>query len=152
MGSLGFNFRVPQAWNKLWLLMWLVCFVALIVLSFAVPFWPQWLLLTIPLFWIPELIGIRREDDGLPPLTHTIRHFLPNWIAFPLIYGLLGTIGATWLEFNRPWHLGALFGLLGWLNDHFTVTYARKDPFPKKGAAVSADDLAANVDARPRAF
>jgi hypothetical protein len=152
MGDMGFNFRIPQRWNALWLLLWMVCFASLIGLSFVVPFWPHWLLASIPLFWIPELIGIAREDDGLPPLTHTIRHFLPNWLAFPLIYLLVGTIGATWLGFNRPWHLGALFGVLGWLTDHFSVTYARDDPFPKKGAGVTAKDLAESVDPRPRAF
>ena len=72
----------------------------------------------------------REQDDSLPPLTHTIRHFLPNWVAFPLIYFLLGTIGAQWLGFQRPFHLGGLFALLGWLTNHLSVAYSRPDPFP----------------------
>lgn len=148
----GFKLRPPEEWNKPWLVMWFVFFIALIILSPQVDFWPDWVLLTIPLFWIPEMLGIRKEDDGFPPLTHAIRHFLPNWFAFPLIYFMLGSVGARWLEFQRPIHLGALFGLLGWLTDHFSVTYARKDPHPIQGSAVTPEDLAASVDPRPRAF
>jgi len=81
-------------------------------------------------FLVPELISLIKRDDSLPPLTHTIRHFLPDWLAFPLIYFSLGAVGANWLGFSQPVRIGALMGLLGWLTDHFTVTYARPDPFP----------------------
>ena len=132
MARFGFNLKVPRKWNKAWLLMWLFFTAGLITLAFFVPFWPSWLLSSIPLFFVPEIIGIIKKDDAYPPLTHTIRHFLPNWVAFPLIYFFVGSIGAEWLEFARPLHLGGLFALLGWLTDHFSVTYAGKDPYPTR--------------------
>jgi hypothetical protein len=51
-------------------------------------------------------------------------------MAFPLIYFSLGSVGAHWMNFGRPVAIGALLGLLGWLTDHFIVTYAQPDPFP----------------------
>jgi hypothetical protein len=153
MADLGFNFSVPEKWNKLWLLMWFLFTAALLALAFLVPFWPEWLLYSIPLFFIPELIGITRQNDAFPPLTHTIRHFLPNWVAFPLIYFLLGTIGAAWLEFQRPVHLGGMFALLGWLTDHFAATYARPDPFPGfDGRDMPIEEMRAQLDPPSRAF
>jgi hypothetical protein len=59
---------------------------------------------------VPEAIGIRARGDAFPPLTHVIRHFLPNYIAFPLIHGLFGAIAARWMEFPRPWPLGGTLG------------------------------------------
>ena len=37
----------------------------------------------------------------------------------PVLFATLGRSGST-----------ALMGLLGWLTDHFTVTYAQPDPYP----------------------
>jgi hypothetical protein len=113
--------------------MWAVCSATLLTAAFLVPFWPVWLAMAIVLFGVPEAIGVARNADAYPPLTHVIRHFLPNWIAFPLIYFFFGSIAAEWLEFPRPFHLGALFGLLGWLTDHFADTYQGADPAPREG-------------------
>ena len=123
----GFNTRVPVTWNRLWVLMWAFFSVGLLTVVFYVSFWP-WLVLALLFFGVPEAIGIRARGDALPPLTHVIRHFLPNYVAFPLIYGLFGAIAARWMEFPRPWPLGALLALLGWLTDHFQVTYFDPDP------------------------
>lgn len=108
--------------------MWAFFSVGLLTIVFFVPFWPTWLVLAFLFFGVPEAIGISATGDAFPPLTHVIRHFLPNYIAFPLIYGLFGAIAATWMGFPRPWPLGALFALLGWLTDHFQVTYFDPDP------------------------
>ncbi|MDX1622210.1 MAG: hypothetical protein R3320_14530 [Nitriliruptorales bacterium] len=125
----GFRTDAPEGWNKAWLLLWAVVSVALIVLAFVLTF-QQWALLAAVGFGVPEAISLIRRNDAYPPLTHTIRHFLPSWLAFTLIYCLLGSIGATWLRFDRPFHLGALFGLLGWLTDHFSAIYTEPDPHP----------------------
>jgi hypothetical protein len=123
----GFNTRVPVTWNRLWVLMWVYFSVGLLTAVFYVSFW-TWLLLALLFFGVPEAIGIRARGDAFPPLTHVIRHFLPNYVAFPLIYGLFGAIAARWMEFPRPWPLGALLALLGWLTDHFQATYFDPDP------------------------
>ena len=129
MANLGFTGKIPGNWNRLWLLMWAVTAPALVVSAFHLSFW-TWVAAAFVGFLVPELISLVKKDDSLPPLTHTIRHFLPNWVAFPLIYFSLGSVGANWLDFPQPLRIGALMGLLGWLTDHFTVTYAGSDPFP----------------------
>lgn len=134
--DLGFHARPPRGWNVWWVLMWGLTAPTLIVLAFVLPvtwtYWWIWVGAAAVLFGLPEWIAIRDDRDRLPPLTHTIRHFLPNWIAFPLIYGFLGAVGARWVGAGYPrfWGVGLMFALLGWLTDHFTITYARPDPHP----------------------
>jgi hypothetical protein len=125
----GFTRRKPAHWNGWWLLMWFVSAPSLVVSAFFVPF-AVWIGLALVGFLLPEVVSLVKKDDSLPPLTHTIRHFLPNWVAFPLIYFSLGSVGAFWLDLDRHFAVGALMGLLGWLTDHFTVTYAGSDPHP----------------------
>jgi len=129
MGTEGFSGNIPENWNKLWVWWWLLGSPAIVVSAFLLPFW-AWIPTAVLGFLTPEIVSVVKKDDSLPPLTHTIRHFLPNWLAFPLIYGSLGSVGANWLDYPRPLAIGALFGLLGWLTDHFSVTYAGPDPFP----------------------
>lgn len=127
---LGFKTKTPENWNHLWVLWWVVGSPALIVAAFHVSF-AVWVVLAVVGFLVPELISLQRKDDALPPLTHTIRHYLPNWAAFPLINFALGSVGAHWLGLSsRQWGVGALMALLGWLTDHFIGTYARPDPHP----------------------
>jgi hypothetical protein len=129
MAPRGFRARVPQHWSKPWLLMWVVNSAVLIVSAFFVDVGP-WTGMAVGLFLLPEAVSLIKKDDGLPPLTHVIRHFLPNYLAFPLIYGALGGAGAKWLGFERPAGIAALMALLGWLTDHFTLTYGQPDPYP----------------------
>lgn len=132
VGLKGFTRDIPDSWSRWWLVMWALTSTTLLVLAFRIPFWPDWVVATVPLFFFPELFAIRRSRDRFPPLTHTIRHFLPNWFAFPLIYFFFGAIAARALGFGYPrnLHVGGLFALLGWLTDHFTATYREPDPFP----------------------
>ncbi len=132
MGTTGFTKHVPEHWNKWWVAMWLLVTPAVILSAFVLPFL-VWIVLALVGFLLPEMVSIGKKDDSLPPLTHTIRHFLPNWLAFPLIYFALGSVGAHWLQFANPPAIGALMGLLGWLTDHFTATYGKPDPFPYSG-------------------
>jgi hypothetical protein len=126
---MGFRGRIPRNWNAAWVLMWLVTAPALVVSAFFLEF-RLWMAAAILGFLVPELLSLVKRKDSLPPLTHTIRHFVPNWLAFPVIYVALGSVGSHWLDFQRPFAVGALLGLLGWLTDHFIVTYAQPDPFP----------------------
>src|SRR5262249_38596032 len=109
--------------------MWAVTAPGLVVSAFYLSFW-VWALAALVGFLVPELIGINKDDDSLPPLTHAIRHFLPNWAAFPLIYFALGSVGAHWLSYGEPLRLGVIMALLGWLTDHFIRTYDARDPYP----------------------
>lgn len=138
MHDLGFHARPRDDWSTAWVLMWGISTPTLLVLAFTFPvtwtFWWLWLGAAAVLFGLPEYLAVRRSKDNLPPLTQTIRHFVPNWVAFPLIYGFLGAVGGRWLGAGYPrfWGVGVMFGLLGWLADHFAVTYARPDPHPHR--------------------
>jgi hypothetical protein len=129
MGRFGLKTDVPAHWSKPWLVMWLVNSVVLISSAFFVDVGP-WTIMAAVLFFAPEAVSLAKKNDALPPLTHAIRHFLPNYLAFPLIYGALGGAGAKWLGFERPSGIAALMALLGWLTDHFSVTYSQPDPYP----------------------
>jgi len=118
----------PARWSTAWLAMWAVVVPLLLVAGFTIPV-PHFIAAVVVLFLAPELVSLR-QGDSLPPLTQTIRHFLPGWLAFPLIYGLLGAFGAKALGYGRWWAVGVLFGLLGWLTEHFTFTYLEGDPRP----------------------
>ncbi|HEX9374783.1 MAG TPA: hypothetical protein VGB19_00850 [Actinomycetota bacterium] len=132
LSTLGITLQTPEHWNKWWILMWFVTGPGLIVLAFFIPFW-AWVPAALVGFLLPEIISLVKEKDSLPPLTHTIRHYLKDFLAFPIIYFAVGAVGAHWLDFRRWWAVGGLFALLGWLTDHFSVTYAHPDPFPFTG-------------------
>ena len=80
---------------------------------------------------VPEYIGLHREGDQYPPLTHVIRHFVAGWLAFPLLYGTLGLWGGKALGFPRWWAIGGLCAGLGWITHHFMFTYINADQFPR---------------------
>ena len=140
MGSthdFGFHFSLKDEWNTAWQVMWLLTSPIWAVLAFLFPIRPTWFAIWLGifavLFGIPEGIAIHRDEDAYPPLTHMIRHFLPDDFAFPLLYGVLGAAAARWLGVEpalRYLGVGIGFAILGWVTIHFTVTYARPDPHP----------------------
>lgn len=85
------------------------------------------------LFLVPELISIKPGTDKLPPLTHMIRGYIDDDLAFPAIYFLVGALGGRWFGFSptRFLGLGLIAAILGWLTIHFTLSYLGPDPrFP----------------------
>jgi hypothetical protein len=132
LGYVGLNLRFPPNWNRWWIAMWALVTPAVIVSAFFVPFW-LWVIIGIVGLLAPEVVSLVKKDPSLPPLTFTVRHFLRDWLAFPLIYFSVGAVGSHFLGFPRSLQLGGLFALLGWLTDHFTVTYAHPDPNPFAG-------------------
>jgi hypothetical protein len=119
----------PSHWARWWLGMWVLVVVVLVETLFFVPWW-AFLILFVIGFGIPEGIGVLREGDPYPPLTHVIRHFVAGWLAFPLLYGMIGAFGGKALDFKRWWAIGILFAVLGWITHHFMFTYIGRDPFP----------------------
>ena len=89
----------PQHWSRPWLALWVVVVVILFVGVFVLP-WGAFAILFALGFGVPEFIGLRRESDRYPPLTHVIRHFVSGWLAFPLLYGMLGLWGGKALGFR----------------------------------------------------
>lgn len=109
-------------WSPAWIAMWVINSIILVGAAFLLPFW-QWLSLAAFLFAIPEILSIRKRKDRWPPLTFVIRRYLPRWFWFPLMYGTFGAVSAYWFGAKHPLRMGALFAVMGWLTNHFTVTY-----------------------------
>lgn len=117
-----FSQEIPTIWSRLWIAMWVACIATLFVLvPFVTPTW--WMFAATFLFGLPEAIGLVAHRDPYPPLTYVIRHYFPRWVTHTVIFAAWGGIAAFWLGFPHPLRMAALFGLLGWLQDHFDVTY-----------------------------
>jgi hypothetical protein len=108
--------------GRWWLYLWGVVALGLIALVFFLPF-KWWALLAAAGFGTMESIGLHDSHDPYPPLTHVIRKYVPRWAAFTAIYGFAGAAGAVWFKVGKPWRLGAMLALLGWLTTHFDVTF-----------------------------
>ncbi len=128
----------PAHWSRPWLGLWAVVVGVLGVSVFLLPWW-AFLPLFVIAFGVPEGVGLRREGDPYPPLTHVIRHFVAGWLAFPLLYGVMGTFGGKALDFKRWWAIGALFAAVGWITHHFMFTYINPDQFPRDPGENPAD-------------
>ncbi len=108
-----------QTW---WVWLWGVVALGLIALLFYLPFvW--WALAALVMFGTMEGIGLA-VGGRYPPLTDVIASYVPRWVAFTLIFALVGAAGATWYHVTHPVRIAALVGLLGWFTAHFDVTFA----------------------------
>lgn len=104
-----------------WVWLWGAVALALIALLFILPFvW--WALAALVLFGVMEGIGLA-VDGAYPPLTQVIARYIPRWLAFTLIFAIVGAAGANWYHVNHPIRIAALVGLLGWFIAHFDVTF-----------------------------
>jgi hypothetical protein len=112
----------PVPWAHWWLWLWGAVAIALIALTFFIPF-KWWAAAAAAGFGTMEAIGLRRPNDPYPPLTHVIRRYVPRWAAYAAIYGFTGAAGSVWLTISKPQRLGPLFALLGWFTTHFDVTF-----------------------------
>lgn len=120
---MGYRSEVPESWSRLWLVMWVAIVAALLGAAFSLPF-EHWALAATVGFGLPEGFALLKRADAYPPLTYVTRHFLPKWLAFTLIYGLVGTVGTFWFGAQHPLRMGALAALLGWLTAHFDTVYS----------------------------
>lgn len=82
-----------------------------------------WSICAAALFGLPEAFGVWRRGDRLPPLTFAIRRYVPRWLTFTLINGLVFGAAAYWLGMPHAERFVGLGALQGWLSNHFTVTY-----------------------------
>lgn len=110
------------SWAKPWVAMWAVFTAALLGAAFFLPF-AYWAGATVVLFGVPEFIGVRHRGDRFPPLTYVVRRYVPRWVVDTVVWGFAGAAGGSWFGFAHPWRVGALFALVGWLTNHFDVTY-----------------------------
>jgi hypothetical protein len=109
LATVGVNASLKATWSRPWLVMWAVVSVGLLTAAFLLPF-RTWFVLAVVFFGIPESYGILAgKYDAYPPLTHVIRHFLKNYLAFPLIYFFFGrriSLGSPNRGLDHPGTLG----------------------------------------------
>jgi hypothetical protein len=112
--------RFDPWWVLLWVLVSTGLLCAIPLLTFR-----QWTFAAALGFGVPELVGIARRGDSLPPLTYVIRRYLPRWLVFPLVRGALWAATAYWLSASPTTlvGVGAAGALDGWLSNHFDVTF-----------------------------
>ena len=115
----------PSAWSKWWVTMWVLITVDLLVAAFFMGVY-DWMTVAAFEFGIPEFFGARKADDRFPPLTHVIVRYVHPEVAMTALYLFAGSIGAHWLLFPRPWAVGAMVGIIGWLNVHFLPRFIKK--------------------------
>lgn len=115
--------------NQYWVALWAINCVILVSMLYAGVSPMAWFTAFVVLFLLPEMIGLRRRGDSLPPLTYTIRRYVPRWVPSAVTWGV-----AAWMAW--VWCLGpeasaehpllvfiAIIGTAGWLTNHWDVTY-----------------------------
>jgi len=116
--------RMGTRFNRWWVALWAVNTVALAALLIASVTPLVYMSAALGLFFIPEGIGLLRRGDSLPPLTHAIRRYVPRWMVNPVIGAGSAWAIIGWWE--RPHHVIitlVVCALVGWLFNHFDVTY-----------------------------
>ena len=108
-------------WNPLWVFLWVCNVVALAVLAPVVPL-RTWASLFAGLFLVPEMIGLVRHQDSLPPLTYVVRRYLPRWLPDLLTFAAGAWLAWLWRA-DVPAPQIAVAGMVGWLTNHWDVTY-----------------------------
>jgi hypothetical protein len=76
-----------------------------------------------------EIFGLIEAKSGYPPLTDCIREYVPEWLAFALLFFFVGLGGGTWFQVCPRYGLAVLVGFLGWLTAHFSVTFNQPKAF-----------------------
>ncbi len=111
--------------HPLYIALWVVSVFALAGL-FAYGASPTaWATAAFALFIVPELVGLRSNEDDLPPLTHVVRLWSPRWLT----YAVTGAAGAWmavawWDKAEHPLIVEvAIAGVVFWLVEHWREAY-----------------------------
>jgi hypothetical protein len=107
-------------WNGEFLFLWVANVCSLLGLAFVLDL-EHWLASFLLLFFVPEMVGLRRHRDSLPPLTYVVRRFLPQWLPTGLTFAF-GALLAVLFQSPLFWIGDA--AMVGWLTEHWAVTYA----------------------------
>jgi hypothetical protein len=122
-----------ETWSPWFVTLWIIA-----ILSSTIAFWVwstrAWAALTGVEFMTLEIIGLLKSGDGKPPLTYIMRRYVPRWLAFPLLYFLIGSQIITAVLAGEVLIASSLVGFLGWTTSHFDITYTarREDGWPPK--------------------
>lgn len=125
MADLGTQF------NKWWVVMWAISCAALLAMLYEGVTPEQWATSALILFLLPELLGLVHRGDSLPPLTYTVRRYVPRWVPVAITWGIAAWMFYVWCipvdgmtMAAHPLIVAiAIFGVAGWLTNHWDVTY-----------------------------
>ena len=113
--------------NRWWIALWAANVAALTALLVAGVSPLAWAAAFIVLFMLPEMVGLRKREDALPPLTYAVRRYSPRWIPDAVTWGVAAWMFAAWVLSGATLHpvfvSVAIFGTAGWLTNHWDVTY-----------------------------
>jgi hypothetical protein len=107
-------------WSRAFVALWVFNVVALLVLAFILPE-RHWVAAFGLLFLLPELVGLRAHRDALPPLTYVTRRYVPRWIPTALTFAFGAFLATLW---HDQLFLVVDAGMVGWLTNHWDVTYS----------------------------
>jgi hypothetical protein len=107
-------------WSGIFLTLWIANVVALLGLAFVLDL-GHWVAAFLALFFVPEMVGLRRHRDSLPPLTYVVRRYLPQWMPTGLTWGFGALLAVL---FHNPLFWIGDATMCGWLTEHWNVTYA----------------------------
>jgi len=111
-------------WLPAWIALWVWNVIALAVLAPMLK--PgAWLAAFFVLFLLPEMIGLRRHRDALPPLTYVVRRYVPRWVPTAATFAAGAWLAVLWLPMAAHPALVAVgdAAMVGWLTNHWDVTY-----------------------------
>jgi hypothetical protein len=116
-------------WSPLWIALWVVNCAALAALLVAGAAAKTWAAAFLAMFLVPELVGLRRHGDGLPPLTYVVCRYVPRWIPTAVTFAVGAWMAFAWLPSPKTEHpllvAVVIAGMVGWLTNHWDVTYDR---------------------------
>ena len=111
-------------WSRWWVLLWTlnVLFLAVYAAYASAGAWFSAFLVT---FLLPEMVGLRRHRDGLPPLTYVVRRYVPRWVPTAVTFGAGAFLICEWWGVTGARELEAVgvATMIGWLTNHWDVTY-----------------------------
>lgn len=106
-------------WNGVFVWLWILNTSALLGLAFVLRL-EHWLAAFLLLFFVPEMAGLRRHKDSLPPLTFVVRRYLPPWVPTGLTFAFGALLAVL---FRNPLFWIGDAAMCGWLVEHWDVTY-----------------------------
>lgn len=111
--------------NGWWVAMWVASCAVLLAMFVGGCSPAAFVTAMVVLFGVPEAIGLVHRGDSLPPLTYTVRRFVPRFAPDIMTVAIGAWMAAVWIPtaHHRALVALAIGGTVGFLLNHWDVTY-----------------------------